>query len=179
MSRTMPSAPWVAKAIEQFLEMPGQDSFRDGPPNKDPRTCQVLRVHDDMKCLVISDGHNSIAVFLTHDCYRDVQLQTGQGEKISCLEHCLVKITKYHFSSIVQCASNRDLNKIIQLRLSLPFAIQCSKLTHLGLAEVSTIGDPKDVNKEMLPRCPSHGIIMKNILSKQFPNEHFLPNPGI
>ena len=93
----------------------------------------------------------------------------------------MVKLETYHFSTVVACASSREITG-----LSLPLAINCSKITVMGACGITTLGHPVDINRDPLvgqlirkiPE-PRYLGLVKLLVEKQFKGKSRLPDAGM
>jgi hypothetical protein len=125
----------------------------------------------------VNDKENYISVMLTEECIENLK---EENVELSSLKHCIVKLEKYHISTAIQAAGDRDVSKFSHVGVSLPLTIQCSKLTFLGASDCDVIGDPVDLNKDARVRAVLSQIqfwtLAERLASGQFPNETFLPD---
>ena len=167
MARAM-SAPWIQQSIFECLDDSGDFMIAK------TRVCQIVKTHEKLECITISDGINSIAVFMTRDC-----IQNHFKHAYSGLKNCFIQLEKFHFSLWIESAANRDVKNLMS-RIPRPLVIQCSKLTVLGGFDSTIIGDPTDINKdskiERILKSMQYNALSKRLMLKQFENVTSLPD---
>ena len=168
------TAPWIKKSLQQLIgDSPGNPRKS---PEKINRICQVIETHESFRCIVVSDKDFFIPVFLTDLAIANL---LNNNCTIRSLHNAIVKLQVYHFSTIYQCAADRDL-PVLCKEISRPLVLQCSKIEYLGGDDCTTIGEPRNINKELDSLLKSTGYI--NILDKlrikQFPSQKCLPDYG-
>ena len=120
-----------------------------------PKVVQVIQVFNDMGILIVNDKKNSVAVMLSESCVSD--FMEMYMKPISTLVNCLIKLEKWHFSTVIQCQRHdRDIKAMsVNCGIMLPIAISCSRITTLGAFDCVTIGDPVNINKVCRIMSPS------------------------
>lgn len=69
------------------------------------------------------------------------------------LRGSLVKLDRWHVSTVVQCAANRP-RAVGNGTITFPLCIQVAKLTAIGADDCNVFGDPKDINRDpQVRRC--------------------------
>jgi hypothetical protein len=143
---------------------------------------QVVKVFDSFNAVMISDTRHLIVVFLTSSSATQLR---NDLRSMNILKHSFCKLDYYHVSTVLQCASNRDLDVVCnQHKVSLPFALQASSLTLIGNSDISVIDEPVDINsdaeiKEIRVRFPYIAIANKLILQFASKGIHQLPDAGM
>lgn len=171
----MPSE-WIKKCILDVLAYSEPKLL-----TRRAKTCQVCKFLPNHNCLQISDTKNSIFVLLTNDC---ISYLEKSGENVHRLKNSIIKLEKYHFSTLFVAGGNRNLNKIIS-SCSRPFVIQCSQLSLLGAHDSSTIGDPVDINADeevkrlLAQQSLNHIVLGQRLKMMQFSHCTSLPDSGM
>jgi hypothetical protein len=92
----------------------------------------------------------------------------------------MIKLEKWHFSSLFLSAGARSLSALLEHKLTRPLVVQTGKISLLGGNGISVIGSPVDINadadvKESYLHQMSH-MKMMSLLQRQFPNEYNFPD---
>ena len=142
------------------------------------RTVQVVRVNEEMTFLVVNDKENTVPVMLTKACVE----RLGGLQKLGDLRNSVVTLTSYFFSSTIQSGGGRDTNRLLQLGVSLPLALQCDMLEVDGAEGCDIMGEPCDLNKDarVQPIISRLQFITmtQRLATRQFPDHNVLPNSG-
>lgn len=178
MSRTM-SAPWLRSTLLDLLAEPKDKPKKKKACKRNSRSVQVIRVLEHLKLLVVNDKENSVTVMPTKDCLDD--LETKQIS-LKDLNYSIIQLHKYHFSTAIHSCGFRDENLFQSNKITLPIALQCSKLTMLGANDRDVIGTPRDLNKDPEVRDVLSRMqfidMSKRLGSEQFPEQSMLPDAG-
>ena len=179
------SAPWLRTTTLELLSdkvvvvANNKNNRNKSFANHRTRVVQVISTNADLELIGINDKFNHVTVMLTRECLEDL---AEKGIQLSELKNTLVKLETYHFSTTIQCGGHRDERKFVQNHVSLPLALQCSKLSLLGADDCEILGEPVDINRDALVReCFSklQFITMtQRLAAKQFPEQGVLPNSG-
>ena len=144
------------------------------------RVVQVTRANDSVRFFDISDKEVTITVMLTGTCYNNF-LNMHQGATLASLKNSLVKLEDWHVSTVMQSAGNRDVSKFSNLHISFPLSLQCAAFTWLGAHDCNLIGEPRDINRDVLVReilsKHTYSSLTNRLCSRQFPAEVALPDP--
>jgi hypothetical protein len=129
--------------------------------------------------IVISDKENTIHVFLTKKCFDELTDQYP----LDSLKYSQVKIDKFHFSTVIQAGGHHDMRILQDMKISFPFALQCSKLTYMGANDCTLIGEPVDLNshistRNMIRSVETYIAMAKKLVNRQFPGKFRLPDQG-
>ena len=105
-----------------------------------------------------------------------------KGIQLSELKNTFVKLETFHFSTRTQSGGHRDDKKFSANHVSLPLALQCSKLSLLGGDDCEILGEPVDLNydpmvRESFSKFQFIGLTQR-LAAKQFPEQNVLPNSG-
>jgi hypothetical protein len=92
------------------------------------RVVQIINLNESLGVLIANDKETYISVLLTPDCICNLE---EENIKLSALRHGLVKLEKFHFTSVVHALGRRKLEDC-RVIASLPLTIQCAKLMFLG-----------------------------------------------
>lgn len=161
MSRNI--SPWIKDTILSLL------GDNQSPPFSVSKICQVVCTHQAHRSVVISDSQHSIPLLLTHGAI-DL-LKNEEGMTIPEIKDGLIRIEGFHITTLFHGAADRDLAKCAASKLSFPFAIQCTKIVYMGGCDITTIGNPEDVNKVLIPRIHAVGgfeKVCQLLAQKQF-----------
>lgn len=189
------STPWIKDTIQNIIKetvvennngkytMTNEYSDNTSYPyiSCECRQVQVLKVYNSLNALTISDRNHMITIFLTTICAEELK---NQYLSLDQFKNSIIQLKEYHVSTVLQCASSRDLNEITQVaKISLPFCIQCSSMTFLGNRDISEIGDPTDINKDIdivkIICSLSYYTLSTTLGRNQFPYRNQLPDAGI
>jgi hypothetical protein len=87
-------------------------------------------------------------IFLLYKgCIEDFRRQNPSRSLVS-LKNGLVKLEGWHFSTVVQCSAHKSHSLFGSCRLTLPLAIQASKITFVGADDCNIFGEPTDLNRQ-------------------------------
>lgn len=98
---------------------------------------------------------------------------------VSSLKDGLIRIEKFHFSTVFHAAADRDLPALVNGMhgIDYPFAIQCSKISYLGGNDITTIGNPVSVNAEVVAVLSiGFETVFRRLTIGQFPHASSLPD---
>ena len=174
----MPSA-WMQKRLLDLLSKKINGlkiSSQYIPP---PKVVQVLNCNEENRSLLISDKECHITLFLTSNC-----LDTLKEDDItfSSLRHCIIKLERYHFSTVTQSIGHRDEKKFASQGVTFPIALQSDKITFLGADDSDVLGEPHDLNSmkkvQDILSTMTYIEMTNKLRIKQFPNSDALPNSG-
>lgn len=145
--------PWIFDLLYGYLSKPLP---ADAPPkrggNKQKKvksqnkiyTVQVIDVHTELKMLTINDTVHSVPVFLTK---RGIEaLRNDNIDDLADLNHAIIKIDDWCFSTTIHCGGNRNMNLLSKLNIRSPIVIQCNKVVLMNMGDGATVGDPKNIN---------------------------------
>lgn len=142
---------------------------------------QIITVYDSFNAVVISDKRHFIVVFLTSKLATQLRADL---RSLNTLKNSFCKLDHYHVSTVIQCASNRDLNVMRrELKISLPLALQAQGLMLAGNPDISVIDDPADINfdvdiRRLIHRLPYIALAEKLTLQFIGRGKHQLPDAG-
>jgi hypothetical protein len=120
------------------------------PITRRPKIVQVLRVYPEERILIINDQSHTVAVFLSSSCLYYLS-HFLQFDSIQCLQNSIIKLDIWHFSTVLQCLHDRNFHSLTKIGITLPLAINCSKLSSFGAFDCNPIGSPVDINKVRSP----------------------------
>jgi hypothetical protein len=166
----------VRKTIKDCLN---EESTRMGRDVGRAKVVQVIRGIDDLSVLVVSDKTHSVSVMLTRECMEEFRRLNPLKNLVS-LKGNMIKLEKWHFSSLFLSAGARSLSALLEHKLTRPLVVQTGKISLLGGNGISVIGSPVDINadadvKESYLHQMSH-MNMMSLLQRQFPNEYNFPD---
>lgn len=169
--------PWLKPILQELLA--DGTLGRRRTTNHKHRSVQAIKSNEDFRYLIINDTDHYATLFLTPNCIEDM----AQKEvTIMDLKNTVIKLEKYHFTTIIASVGSRDESKYQSLGISFPVAIQCDKLSLLGGDDVEVMGAPHDLNrdddiKNIISKM-EHCFMSRRLGMKQFPQMGLLPNAG-
>jgi hypothetical protein len=181
MARSL-STPWIKKQLAVLLDETnnisgGSSGSSGGGFGGGNKICQVICTYQRYRCVIISDGKHQIPLFLTPTATEKLEQEDNMA--VSALKDGLIRIEKFHFSTVFHAAADRDLPTLINglHGIDYPFVIQCSKLSYLGGNDITAIGNPASINAEAAGVL-SAGFenVFNRLIRKQFPQEMSLPD---
>lgn len=166
------STPWVlSTALE--MQQPGPRITRCKP-----YVVQVVRVLENLRILEVSDSQHSIAVVLTESCVRELDVS------LTTLRNSLVKLERWHLSTMYCAAADKSIEDIRAARVSTPLVIHCAGLRPFGCDDLVEVGNPRDVNEdeELRRRCFDGARVVDvsaRLAARQFGEGSVLPGPEL
>lgn len=178
MSKSLP-APWLRSTILELLSDNNRNRSNKSFVNYRARVVQVISTNVELEFIRINDKVNHVTVMLTRGCLDDL---TEKGIQLSELKNTFIKLETFHFSTPIQSGGHRDEKKLVANHVSLPLALQCSKLSLLGGDDCEILGEPVDLNHDPMVRESISKLqyieMVQRLAAKQFPEQNVLPNYG-
>jgi hypothetical protein len=175
MANSLP-APWLLPVTSHLIKENFDKHMLENLLCR-PRAVQVVSAYDNINCIVINDKKHKIAVALSPDCINRFR-ESHHEQSIVSLQNSIIKLEKWHFSTVVQCYGNH-YGAVAKI-LTFPLIVNCSQMSSLGAYDCCVIGSPSDINSDASVRKllseMTYGTLVERLSHRQFPNERQLPS---
>ena len=120
---------FIQNLLLETLDNEDNEGFYQKSSNmRKSKIVQVIQGIDALNVLIVHDLENKVGVVLTDECADLFK----RRNTLSSLKNKMIKLQKWHFSSLFHCAANRDLALLQKSGISRPIVIFASKAILAG-----------------------------------------------